>query len=91
MALPDIGYASAALSAMQLLATVGVLGLGTLIIGEVARAQDPAALVGTASLLAAAGSAGLAPLKVVPAPCSPPPHQGSSKGASGLFARRGRR
>jgi phenylacetate-CoA ligase len=44
-----VGIASAAVSAMLLLATVGVLGFGTLLIGEVARRRfDPAALVTTA-------------------------------------------
>jgi len=53
-----IGSSSAAISAMQLLSIAAMLGLGTLLIGELAAGADaPGALVTTASL--ASGAAGL--------------------------------
>jgi O-antigen/teichoic acid export membrane protein len=67
-AVDDIGTASAAISAMMLLATIGVLGLGTLIIGEIQRVKDPAALIATSSLIAGLGCAGLALAAVAFAP-----------------------
>lgn len=52
-----VGFASAAISAMSLLATVGMLGLGTLLIGEIPRQRGKAgSLIATA--LAAAGLCG---------------------------------
>ena len=52
----EIGQASAAIAAMTLVSTVGVLGLGTLIIGEVRRVPDPRALITTSCLVAAGTS-----------------------------------
>jgi O-antigen/teichoic acid export membrane protein len=65
-----VGSASAAVSAMQLVATVGVLGLGTLIIGEVAASPRPSgsALISAATLTAAACSALVAVAYVLTAP-----------------------
>lgn len=48
-----VGFASAAISAMSLLATIGMLGLGTLLIGEIPRRPEKAgALIITALLVA---------------------------------------
>lgn len=59
---PDVvGYASAAISAMVLLGTVGTLGLGTALIGEIAeRSPRRGALVAAALCASTAGSALLA-------------------------------
>jgi O-antigen/teichoic acid export membrane protein len=48
-----VGVASAAISAMQLLATVGIFGMGTLMIGELADGRSPKGLVSAAMLAAA--------------------------------------
>ena len=54
----DVGLASAAIAAMTLLSTVGMLGLGTLLISEIARAPRRAGrLLGTAMLVSGAASA----------------------------------
>ena len=66
--LEAVGIASAAISAMQLIATVGILGLGTLIIGEVAASRSASALISTASLVATACSVVLAAGYVLTAP-----------------------
>ncbi len=66
----SVGYGSAAISAMTLLGTVGMLGLGTVLIGELPRRTGPrgglivAALLvsGVGSLLLGVGFAVLAPL-----------------------------
>jgi O-antigen/teichoic acid export membrane protein len=52
-----VGYGSAAISAMTLLGTIGMLGLGTVLIGELPRRRDRARLVSAALLASAAGSA----------------------------------
>ncbi len=52
-----VGYGSAGISAMTLLGTIGMLGLGTVLIGELPRRQDRAGLVAAALLASAAGSA----------------------------------
>jgi len=52
----SVGIASAAVSAMQLLATLGIFGLGTLMIGELADAQSPKGLVAAAALIASLAS-----------------------------------
>ena len=52
-----VGYGSAGISAMTLLGTIGMLGLGTVLIGELPRRQDRARLVSAALLASAAGSA----------------------------------
>jgi O-antigen/teichoic acid export membrane protein len=64
-----VGYGSAAVSAMTLLGTIGVLGLGTVLIGELPRRNPRAGLVsaallacGTGSLLLALGFVVIAPL-----------------------------
>ena len=63
-----VGYGSAAVSAMTLLGTVGMLGLGTVLIGELPRRRARAGLVsaalitcGTGSLLLGIGFAVAAP------------------------------
>ncbi len=52
-----VGYGSAAISAMTLLGTIGMLGLGTVLIAELPRRRDRARLVAAALLASAAGSA----------------------------------
>ncbi|HEX8008677.1 MAG TPA: hypothetical protein VF482_19870, partial [Trebonia sp.] len=51
-----VGYASAAVSAMTLLGTIGMLGLGTLLIGELPRRSSRAGLVSAALLTCGLGS-----------------------------------
>jgi O-antigen/teichoic acid export membrane protein len=51
-----VGYASAAVSVMTLLGTIGMLGLGTLLIGELPRRRDRAGLVAAALLSCGLGS-----------------------------------
>ncbi|HBW19506.1 MAG TPA: hypothetical protein DEH11_11120, partial [Actinobacteria bacterium] len=45
-----VGYGSAAVSAMTLLGTIGMLGLGTVLIGELPRRRGRAGLVSAALL-----------------------------------------
>jgi O-antigen/teichoic acid export membrane protein len=52
-----VGYGSAAISAMTLLGTIGMLGLGTVLIGELPRRRDRARLVAAALLASGVGSA----------------------------------
>jgi O-antigen/teichoic acid export membrane protein len=63
-----VGYGAAAISAMTLLGTLGMLGMGTLLIGELPRRRARASLVsaalltcGLGSLVLGAGFAALAP------------------------------
>lgn len=51
-----VGYGSAAVSAMTLLGTIGMLGLGTVLIGELPRRQVRAGLVSAALLASGLGS-----------------------------------
>ena len=51
-----VGYASAAVSAMTLLGTVGMLGLGTVLIGELPRRKARAGLISAALVTCGAGS-----------------------------------
>jgi O-antigen/teichoic acid export membrane protein len=51
-----VGYASAAVSAMTLLGTIGMLGLGTLLIGELPRRSSRSGLVSAALLTCGLGS-----------------------------------
>jgi O-antigen/teichoic acid export membrane protein len=51
-----VGYGSAAVSAMTLLGTIGMLGLGTLLIGELPRRSARAGLVSAALLTCGLGS-----------------------------------
>lgn len=51
-----VGFASAAVSAMTLLGTIGMLGLGTLLIGELPRRNSRAGLVSAALLTCGLGS-----------------------------------
>jgi O-antigen/teichoic acid export membrane protein len=51
-----VGYGSAAISAMTLLGTIGMLGLGTLLIGELPRRSARAGLVSAALLTCGLGS-----------------------------------
>src|SRR3712207_3210155 len=48
-----VGLASAAISAMMLLGTMGMLGLGTVLIGELPRQRSEASQLITTSLLVA--------------------------------------
>lgn len=60
--LADVGLASAAIAAMVLLGTVGTLGLGTLLISEVARQPRQAGRLISAAVLAAGAAATIAGL-----------------------------
>ncbi len=51
-----VGYGSAAVSAMTLLGTIGMLGLGTLLVGELPRRSSRAGLVSAALLACGLGS-----------------------------------
>jgi O-antigen/teichoic acid export membrane protein len=51
-----VGYGSAAVSAMTLLGTIGMLGLGTLLVGELPRRSARAGLVSAALLACGLGS-----------------------------------
>jgi O-antigen/teichoic acid export membrane protein len=51
-----VGYGSAAVSAMTLLGTIGMLGLGTVLIGELPRRRVRAGLVSAALLASCIGS-----------------------------------
>jgi O-antigen/teichoic acid export membrane protein len=64
-----VGLASAAISAMMLLGNVGMLGLGTLLIGELPhRSHEAGALIATALLVAGGASAVLGILFGLAAP-----------------------
>src|SRR5829696_2496444 len=52
----EVGSSSAAISAMQFLATVGVLGLNTLVVGEMRRQTNRAGLVVAAAVVATLAS-----------------------------------
>ena len=52
----SVGYGSAAISAMTLLGTIGVFGLGTVLIGELPRRKRRAGLVAAALITASVGS-----------------------------------
>jgi O-antigen/teichoic acid export membrane protein len=51
-----VGYGSASVSAMTMLGTIGMFGLGTVLIGELPKRRRRAGLVSAALLAAAAGS-----------------------------------
>jgi O-antigen/teichoic acid export membrane protein len=55
----SVGYASAAISAMTLVATFGMLGLGTFLIGEVSRRPEQATPTIVAGLCASAAGGGI--------------------------------
>ena len=55
-----VGYGAAAISAMTLLGTIGMLGMGTLLIGELPRRSARAGLVSAALLTCGLGSLVLA-------------------------------
>ncbi len=79
-----VGVASALISAMGLLGSLGMVGLGTLLIGELARRpQQAAALLTTGLLVSAAASAGLGLLFAVLAPLAAPEF-GDLRGGSGV-------
>lgn len=54
--LRSVGYGSAAVSAMTLLGTIGMLGLGTVLIGELPRRRPRGGLVAAALLVSGLGS-----------------------------------
>jgi O-antigen/teichoic acid export membrane protein len=64
----DVGTASAGISAMQFLATVGVLGLGTLVIAEVRQPSGGHGLISAAAVVASVASSLTAVLYVLVAP-----------------------
>ena len=63
-----VGYGSAAVSAMTLLGTIGMLGLGTVLIGELPRRPDRARLISAALLASGTGSLVLGLVFAVAAP-----------------------
>ena len=79
-----VGYGAAAISAMTLLGTIGMLGMGTLLIGELPRRSARAGLVSAALITCAVGSLVLALSFTLLAPISV---GGSSTSAEPLFRR----
>src|ERR1700761_6909164 len=63
----EVGYGSAAINAMQLLGTIGMFGLGTMLIGELPRRRERGGLFAASLITSAVGSLilGLAFLVVV--------------------------
>ena len=55
----EVGFASAAISAMTLLGTIGMLGLGTLLMGEIPRRRDQAGTLISTSIIASGVAGGL--------------------------------
>jgi O-antigen/teichoic acid export membrane protein len=51
-----VGFGSAAISTLTLLGTIGMFGLGTLLIGELPQRKDPGGLVSAALITASVGS-----------------------------------
>jgi O-antigen/teichoic acid export membrane protein len=84
----EVGYGSAAISALTLLGTVGMFGLGTLLIGELPRRKDPGGLVSAALISASVGSLvlGLGFALVAPDISSHLLGIGGASGHVGLFA-----
>jgi O-antigen/teichoic acid export membrane protein len=64
----DVGVSSAAISAMQFLAMVGVLGLNTLVIGEIRQHSNRAGLLTAAGIVATVASSLAALVYVLVAP-----------------------
>ena len=83
-----VGYGSAAVSAMTLLGTVGMLGLGTVLIGELPRRTSRAGLISAALLASFGGSLVLGLGFVVLGPHFGPRflHVSGTPGQAGLFA-----
>ena len=83
-----VGYGSAAVSAMTLLGTVGMLGLGTVLIGELPRRTTRAGLISAALLTSFGGSLVLGLGFVVLAPHFGRRfgHVSGTLGQAGLFA-----
>jgi O-antigen/teichoic acid export membrane protein len=52
----EVGYGSAAINAMQLLGTIGMFGLGTMLIGELPRRRDRGGLFAASLITSALGS-----------------------------------
>lgn len=84
----SVGYGSAAISAMTLLGTIGMFGLGTLLIGELPRRKDAGGLVSAALITASIGSliVGLGFAVVAPHISSHLMGIGGSSGHVALFA-----
>lgn len=84
---PDaVGFASSAISAMMLLGAIGMLGLGTLLIGELPRNPGKAgSLIVAALLLASAASAVLGVLYALIAPSLSPELTGLSENTANIF------
>ena len=84
----DVGYGSAAVSAMTLIGTIGMLGMGTVLIGELPRRSQRAGLVSAALVASGLGSLllGLAFALVAPHVSARFGYVGTSLGAGVLFA-----
>jgi O-antigen/teichoic acid export membrane protein len=82
-----VGYGSAGISAMTLLGTIGMLGLGTVLIGELPRRRDRARLVAAALVASGTGSAilGAAFAIISPYTSSHFGHISGSLGQAALF------
>jgi O-antigen/teichoic acid export membrane protein len=82
-----VGYGAAAISAMTLLGTIGMLGMGTLLIGELPRRNARAGLVSAALLACGLGSLVLGLGFVVLAPHFSPrfDHVSGTLGQAALF------
>jgi O-antigen/teichoic acid export membrane protein len=83
-----VGYGSAAVSAMTLLGTIGMFGLGTVLIGELPRRRPRAGLVSAALLASGLGSLmlGLGFAVVAPSISERFVHISGAPGQSALFA-----
>ena len=56
---PEVGYGSAAVNAMMLLGTIGMFGLGTMLIGELPRRRERGGLVSATLVASGLGSLAL--------------------------------
>jgi O-antigen/teichoic acid export membrane protein len=83
-----VGYGSAAISAMALLGTIGMFGLGTVLIGELPRRRPRVGLVGAALLACGLGSLllGLGFAVVAPLVSGRFGEVGSAPGRAALFS-----
>lgn len=84
----SVGYGSSSISAMTLLGTIGMLGLGTVLIGELPRRKKRAGLIAAALITSAVGSLvlGLGFAIVAPHINSHLRNIGSTPGQVALFA-----
>lgn len=84
----SVGFGSASISAMTLIGTIGMFGLGTILIGELPRRKDPNGLIAAALIASTVGSLVLGLIFAVIAPhlSSQLSGIGGSPGRVGLFA-----